>query len=404
MSVPAGSVITGEVRDVNSNEPLVGAYVALFQIGDEPGSLIPHGGRKGVCFHVDLAITDANGHYRLPAWHVREFYINRATYLIAYKPGYLLTREAKESYRPDEIVGEKVSEWKKKKRIDPVEYLRRDPNLGRQERGGIREGYGGRSLASLPLEAFEFMTLRVRQLDTWIWSDLSCENPRTLYPLRKAVYEEASSLATTDTDLRYVYSMCMGTTQKGGWRDGFGKDYSQGLAPPCDINDVPEDWKRWDAEVRAVGGGPSTARAAPAQAVPKDAELRSLHEAFALEIDVPIYPGARDLTGGESLSPLTRKQLAELKHQAASSAASRLGFRLYSTPDVISSVTRYYAKELQARKPQIMRDRSGETRILLIDEAARDSTVISLRPNNDEGGTYIAIMRARETSPVNSNR
>lgn len=84
--------IEGQVLEAGTKKPLAGAIVVIRWEGTS--SQIAES--KTVCYHVETATTDAQGHYRTPAWRkiklVGEFmglgFTPGAKDITAYKPGY----------------------------------------------------------------------------------------------------------------------------------------------------------------------------------------------------------------------------------------------------------------------------------------------------------------------------
>lgn len=146
--------IEGVVREEGTDKPVPEAIVVVRWQG--------HLGYTGtVCYHAETTTTNAEGKYRIPAWSKPSPYgnISDRTWLSwAHKPGYQYARV------------------QRTKRIDILQ-----PFIGgREERlKYLRRANGATSCGS------------------------AGESEKNLYPLRKAIYEEAKQIAKTDFE-KYV--------------------------------------------------------------------------------------------------------------------------------------------------------------------------------------------------------
>ena len=265
--------LKGEVLDAESRAPIPGAYVAVLYRGDDPGSIIAHGGRRELCLRVALGRTDRAGRFEIPWVRIKKDYIRRTYTISVFKSGYL-SRDEEVAQKKDNYFAHlkslpktldeyrSYSIWSTNK-IDNsdnhVELLWRDPGSdGRVERTHRPEqaiigevGPFGEK-RTVKLDAIdETETLRVAYLRSRAEPFFSCSAypdvdgfpplPHLLYPLYKAMYEEARSLAKTDKDHDNVRRLChlaiSDKARRGGERE---------TPATCDINNVPEDWKRWD--------------------------------------------------------------------------------------------------------------------------------------------------------------
>jgi hypothetical protein len=80
--------LEGVIRNYNTGEPIPDAFVVARWFV-ESGNLGHSGG--SICFHVEVAKSDAQGHYYFPVPEVRSDYSdvrNPRTFVVAYKPGY----------------------------------------------------------------------------------------------------------------------------------------------------------------------------------------------------------------------------------------------------------------------------------------------------------------------------
>jgi hypothetical protein len=84
-----GLPINGTVIDVDKT-PIAGAMVVAFWIG----SITAIVDSQSTCYHVEVTVSDEDGHYRIPGWVGGfEFGLTRNyVSLTAYKPGYIEAR------------------------------------------------------------------------------------------------------------------------------------------------------------------------------------------------------------------------------------------------------------------------------------------------------------------------
>ncbi len=162
----ASPAIEGQVVEAGTNKPIPGALVVVRWQG--------HVGWTGtVCFHVETAISDGNGLYRIPAWHKPSPYgdVRGAHYPVAYKPGYEDTVPVNDTVRLKPFTGTR----------------------------GERLGYLSRAAVSCS---------HVKEIEI------------KLLPLYKALYDEANRIAVTREEkikalhhLKDIEKLELGSTQ-----------------------------------------------------------------------------------------------------------------------------------------------------------------------------------------------
>lgn len=81
----SASFIQGQVLEVGTNKPIPGAIVVF--TWQESISAVAD--TQDVCSHVEVAVTDPQGHYQLPTWKGYEPTFN----FDAYKPGYVRSKQ-----------------------------------------------------------------------------------------------------------------------------------------------------------------------------------------------------------------------------------------------------------------------------------------------------------------------
>ncbi len=154
----ASPAIEGQVVEVGTDKPIPGVIVVVRWQG--------HVGWTGtVCFHVETAISDGNGIYRIPAWHKPSPYgdVRGAHYPVAYKPGYEDTVPVNDTVRLKPFTGT---------RGERLGYLSRVSSATRCGESGASE--------------------------------------KNILPLKKLLYEEARSIATTAEDQDKVETLLFG--------------------------------------------------------------------------------------------------------------------------------------------------------------------------------------------------
>jgi hypothetical protein len=159
-----GKNIDGQVIDAQSSQPIAGAHVMyLWRSASLTGAIFGESPSE-VCYHAAAAVTDSQGHFHIAAWEEPQPYAlpNREPTGWAYAPGYVpnylspLTGPVREpTVHPDDVFKLSLSGTEGDKRLDELWLAMRDCS------------YGGPS-------------------------------QRALYPMLKAVYDEAKSVAVTD--------------------------------------------------------------------------------------------------------------------------------------------------------------------------------------------------------------
>jgi hypothetical protein len=169
-----GERMAGEVVDADTGKPIAGAHVAfLWRSGIIPHGFTGHNSRE-ICYHAAATVTDANGHFTVPAWKEWSNYDVRsaAPTVLVYVKG----------YRPLQRMTGRGSERR------PVEHL--------------DERYA--------LPRFSGTTEERLNLLFWGLANQGCdyggESQKSLYAMLKAIYEEARSVARSPTELQSLDS------------------------------------------------------------------------------------------------------------------------------------------------------------------------------------------------------
>src|SRR5512143_3277132 len=69
-----GKPIDGQVIDADTGQPIAGAHVMyLWEAGVIPTTFSAHNAPT-ICYHAAAAITDAQGHFHIPAWEKAQTY------------------------------------------------------------------------------------------------------------------------------------------------------------------------------------------------------------------------------------------------------------------------------------------------------------------------------------------
>lgn len=105
----AGGPVSGLVRDIDTLQPIAGAMVVAQWEGTAMGPV--HS--RSVCFHVETAVSDADGRYRMPFWFqappVWSVY-GTTTIRDAYLPGYESVRTHQtQSESPEDVFMKKYA-------------------------------------------------------------------------------------------------------------------------------------------------------------------------------------------------------------------------------------------------------------------------------------------------------
>ena len=115
-----GLPFSGQVTDAETGEPLEGVIVvALWE-----GHVNPIADSTQICYHVETAVSDAVGHFRIPGWIGGKFgvmgsYISTVSYKKNYRPG-PPKKDSANDIRLVPFVGDQ-SEW--------FDYLSRYPRV-----------------------------------------------------------------------------------------------------------------------------------------------------------------------------------------------------------------------------------------------------------------------------------
>lgn len=163
-----GKHIAGQVVDSETGMPVAGAHVAfLWESTIIPSGFTGHNSRT-ICYHAAAAITDAQGRFDVPAWSEWSTYDveNRDPNGLVYAPKYVP--------RQIHLVEGTIK--------PPIERL--------------SEKY--------PIKTFSGPSDKRMQMLFWGLANRSChygkESQKSLYPMLKAIYGEARSVARTSDD------------------------------------------------------------------------------------------------------------------------------------------------------------------------------------------------------------
>ena len=159
----------GRVLEAGTNKPIAGAIVIARWKGFMPAP--GHG--STLCYHVESAVTNAEGVYRISAWHEdlqHAILQDKTIYIDAYKSGYVRSQEfyKQQSYRQ----GIELMEGFKGTREERLEYL-----------------------------------LRLDEATSCAEAGSSSAN---LLSLERSLYQEARSLALTKEDMKAVEVLLFG--------------------------------------------------------------------------------------------------------------------------------------------------------------------------------------------------
>ena len=170
--VLSGKRTAGHVVDAGTGAPIPGVHVALLWESETvPKSFLGGGGRT-VCVHAAAAITNAQGAFDIPAW--REF----STYRV-----YM--------YNPVALVYAR-------------DYVPRQIQLDADKDGGIIPHLSER----YALVRFSGSAEERIQMLFWGIANRGCvygkESQRNLYPMMKAIHDEARMIAQTPNQRRTV--------------------------------------------------------------------------------------------------------------------------------------------------------------------------------------------------------
>ena len=157
-----GRHIAGQVVDAASGRPIAGAHVAyLWEATINPSGFTAHNSRD-ICFHAAAAITDAQGHFEIPAWSKWKTYDVDAVdpTALVYARGYEPVQEplfSKDNGKPEEHLNERYA-------LKP--FVGTDDQRARMLFFGLANRY----------------------------CDWGGESKKSLVPMLKAIYVEARSL------------------------------------------------------------------------------------------------------------------------------------------------------------------------------------------------------------------
>ena len=169
-----GEPVAGHVLDAESGEPVKGAHVTLYwESPIEPHGFTAHSSRD-ICFHAAATITDSQGHFAIPPWSEWSRYSveSHDPIAIVYAPG----------YTPRQIV------------MYAGEF--RPPIQRPNER--------------FELQRFSGSVDERLNVMWWGIANHGCsyggDSQKSLFPMLRAVYEEARQIALTDAQRQYANS------------------------------------------------------------------------------------------------------------------------------------------------------------------------------------------------------
>lgn len=169
-----GEPVAGHVVDAQSGEPIKGAHVTLYwESPIEPHGFTAHSSRD-ICFHAAATITDSQGHFAIPAWSEWSHYSveSHDPIAIVYARGYTPRQVVMYAGPLQPPVARPNERFELSRFSGSV-----DERLEVMWRGIANHGcgYGG-------------------------------ESQKSLFPMLKAMYEEAAQIASTDAQRQHVSS------------------------------------------------------------------------------------------------------------------------------------------------------------------------------------------------------
>jgi hypothetical protein len=170
-----GKRIAGQVVDSDTRKPIAGAHVAfLWESPIIPSVFTGHNSRD-ICYHASVATTDADGRFEIAPWSnwsTYDVYVVEPTGVV-YAPNYV-PYSIVLSQKPGEL---------------PKEHL--------NERYVLKKFHGTTSERMYVL--------------FWGLANHDCsyggESQKTLYPMLKAIHDEAKKTARSEDDSRTVHSI-----------------------------------------------------------------------------------------------------------------------------------------------------------------------------------------------------
>ena len=168
-----GKRIAGQVVDADTGQPIAGAHVAyLWESTINPSGFTGHSART-ICYHAAATVTDAQGRFEIPAWRKWSTYDvdDRDPNGLLYAPNYV----------PQQLV---LFEGKIK---PPVER--------------VNERYLMKTFSGTAAERLDSIWAGIGNRGCMYGGD----SQKSLYPIQKALYEEARSMAATDDQRRRVH-------------------------------------------------------------------------------------------------------------------------------------------------------------------------------------------------------
>ncbi len=83
----AGLPFTGQITDAKTGKPIKGAIIVAMWRGEAN----PIADSTQTCYHVETAVSDERGNFRIPGWLGGKFGVmDSGVSVIAYKTGYLM--------------------------------------------------------------------------------------------------------------------------------------------------------------------------------------------------------------------------------------------------------------------------------------------------------------------------
>ena len=188
----SGGPVDGRVLEYDTGKPVEGAFV----VARWEGELYVLGAvqSRSVCVHAEMAVSDKDGFFHIPPWAKTAPVEFAAIDLDAYKAGFEST------LNPLMFVGG-GGKWVVFSRENPREILQTYFDRETARAATHPENVYMKPFVGSASERVTFITTRVaRQLGCY---DAGAAQ-RNVYPVAKAVYQEAKSLAATPADQKML--------------------------------------------------------------------------------------------------------------------------------------------------------------------------------------------------------
>jgi hypothetical protein len=170
----------GKVTDLDTGDPIQGAFVVRYLDGNKIRSIVPDAGGRGYCAIAGVTVSDAEGRYRFPSFSTTNIQIDGQEVILAYKPGYRhkeISQQRRQSQRSVNFL------WREERRhAYPPELA-----------GKLARVYDS----------------RVLYLNQVVGKQYVCRGDSdVLYPMFKTIYLEALEAAKTSEEERQVTTLC----------------------------------------------------------------------------------------------------------------------------------------------------------------------------------------------------